>query len=186
MKFSCVLFWVIAFVPCIFVSFFFKQKQKLHLETFTLFFVLVLHISASNSLQIFQLIHCKSLWDLTWLVSWGDKCFLCNELGYTDLLFSVQPKTFGTTEAYHSVPPISQQEKQFATYSVFLLIQLHSMNLVLYKHHNFIQCFVLWLQDQTHSQQIPEDPSWKLMSKGEREITSKLNHISKGREYSHL
>ena len=64
--------------------------------------------------------------------------FLCDELGYTDLLFSVQLKTLGTTEAYHSVPPISQQEKQFATYSVILLIQLHSMNLVLYKHHIFI------------------------------------------------
>ena len=71
-------------------------------------------------------------------MSWGDKCFLCDELGFTDLLFSVQPNPFGTTEAYHSVPPISQQEKQFATYSVFLLIQLHSMNLVLYKHHIFI------------------------------------------------
>ena len=94
--------------------------------------------SASNSLHIFQLIPCKSLWDLTSLVSWGDKCFLCDELGYTDLLFSVQPNLFGTTEAYHSVPPISQQEKQFATYSVFLLIQLHSMNLVLYKHPTYI------------------------------------------------
>ena len=64
--------------------------------------------------------------------------FLCDELGFTDLLFSVQPNPFCTTEAYHPVPPISQQEKQFATYSVFLLIQLHSMNLVLYKHHIYI------------------------------------------------
>ena len=71
-------------------------------------------------------------------MSWGDKCFLWDELGFIDLLFSAQPNPFGTTEAYHSVPPISQQEKQFATYSVFLLIQLHSMNLVLYKHHIFI------------------------------------------------
>ena len=63
--------------------------------------------------------------------------FLCDELGFTDLLFSVQPNPFGTTEAYHSVPPISQQEKQFATYFVFLLTQLHSINLFLYKHHIF-------------------------------------------------
>ena len=49
---------------------------------------------------------------------------------------------------------------------------------------HFYQCFVLWLKDQTHSRQIPEDPSWKLMSKGEREITSKLNHINRGREIS--
>ena len=39
---------------------------------------------------------------------------------------------------------------------------------------HFYQCFVLCLKDQTHSRQIPEGPSWKLMSKGEREITSKL------------
>ena len=31
---------------------------------------------------------------------------------------------------------------------------------------------------------IQKNPSWKLMSKGEREITSKLNHIHRGREYS--
>ena len=105
---------------------------------FLSFFVCLLCILCINSLHIIQLIPCKSLWDLTSLVSWGDKCFLCDELGFTDLLFSVQPNPFGTTEAYHSVPPISQQEKQFATYSVFLLIQLHSMNLVLYKHHIFI------------------------------------------------
>src|SRR3954463_9303762 len=48
----------------------------------------------------------------------------------------------------NSVPPTSQQE---ATCSIFLLIQLHSMNLVLYKHHSFIHCFVLSLKDQTHS-----------------------------------
>ena len=107
--------------------------KKLHLD----FFLFVLHFLHSNSLHIIQLIPCKSLWDLTSLVSWGDKCFLCDELGFTDLLFSVQPNPFGTTEAYHSVPPISQQEKQFATYSVFRLFQLHSMNLVLYKHHIF-------------------------------------------------
>ena len=129
--------------------------------------------SASNLLHIFQLIPCKSLWDLTSLVSWGDKCFLCCELGFTDLLLSVQPNPFGTTEAYHSVPPISQQEKQFATNSVFLLIQLHSMNLVLYKHHIFIIALFYVLRTKP-IRQIPENPSWKLMSKGEREITSKL------------
>ena len=104
----------------------FPFQKKLHLD----YFLFALHF--------LHLIPCKSLWDLTSLVSWGDKCFLCDELGYTDLLFLVQPNPFGTTEAYHSVPPISQQEKQFATYSVFILIQLHSMNLVLYKHHIFI------------------------------------------------
>ena len=77
--------------------------------------------------------------------------FLCDELGFTEMPFSVQPNPFGTTETCHSVPPISQQEKQFATYSIFLLIQLYSMNLVLYKHHSFIHCFVLSLKDQTYT-----------------------------------
>ena len=131
MKFSCVLFWFFAFDSCICVSHFKKKTSSRFLSVFSAF-------SASNSLHIFQLIPCKSLWDLTSLVSWGDKCFHCDKLGFTDLLFSVQPNPFGKTEAYHSVPPISQQENQFATYSVFLLIQLHSMNLVLYKHHIFI------------------------------------------------
>ena len=118
---------------------------------------------ASNSLHIIQLIPCKSLWDLTSLVSWGDKCFLCDELGFTDLLFLVQPKQLTRCHRFHN------RKNSLPHNFVFLLIQLHSMNLVLYKHHNFIQCFVLWLQDQTHSQQIPENPSWKFMSKGERE-----------------
>ena len=30
---------------------------------------------------------------------------------------------------------------------------------------------------------ITEGASWKLMSKGEREITSKLNHFDRGREF---
>src|SRR3954471_1428225 len=41
--------------------------------------------------------------------------------------------------------------RQLATYSIFLLIQLHSMNLILYKHHSFIHCFMLNLKDQTYS-----------------------------------
>ena len=85
-------------------------------------FLFVLHFPASNSLHIIQLIPCKSLWDLTSLVSWGDKCFLCDELGFTYLLFPVQPNPFGATEAYHSVPLTSQQEKHFATYSYLLMI----------------------------------------------------------------
>ena len=84
-------------------------------------------------------------------MSWGDKCFSLCKPGFTDLQFLVQPNLFGTTETCHSVPPTSQQEKQFATCSIFLLIQLYSMNLVLYKHHSFIHCFVLSLKDQTYT-----------------------------------
>ena len=167
MKFSCVLFCVLHLSHAYLFPLF---KKKLHLD----FFLFALHF--------LHPIPCKSLWDLTSLVSWGDKCFLCDELGFTDLLFSVQPNPFGTTEAYHSVPPISQQEKQFATYSVFLLIQLHSMNLVLYKHHIFIIALccdsrIKPIHDKFQREReitSLSSPSWKLMSKGEREITSKL------------
>ena len=154
-----------------------KKTSSRFLSVFSAF-------SASNSLHIFQLIPCKSLWDLTSLVSWGDKCFLYDELGFTHLLFLAQPNPFGTTEAYHSVPPISQQEKLFATYSMFLLIQLHSMNLVLYKHHIFI--IALFCVSRTKPiWQTPEDPSWKLMSKGERK-NIKAYHLEIEREHQNL
>ena len=97
--FSCVLFCDLAFISCIFVSPFSKKTSSRFL-----FFSICSAFRASNSLQIFHLIPCKSLWDLTCLVIW---CHL-------------------------------QQEKHFATYSSLLLFQLHSMNLVLYKHHIFI------------------------------------------------
>ena len=68
--------------------------------------------------------------------------------------------------------------------SAFFLIQLHSMNLVLDQHP--IQLAALLCDSRTKPimTKIQKNPSWKLMSKGEREITSKLNHIYRGREYS--
>ena len=144
MKFSCVLFCVIAFVSCMFTP-------SRSFSFFSFLFVFCSAFSAFNSLQILQVIHCKSLWGPTCLVSWGDKCFSLCKLGFTDLQFSVQPNLFGTTEIWHSVPPTLQSKKQFATCSIFLLIHLYSMNLVLYKHHSFIHCFVLSVKDQTYS-----------------------------------
>ena len=56
---------------------------------------------------------------------------------------------------------------------------------------HFYHCFMLWLKDQTHSRQIPEgereitslsSPSWKLMSKGEKEITSEKERERSFRE----
>ena len=174
MKFSCVLFWVIAFVPCIFVSFFFKQK-KLHLETFTLFFlVFVLHISASNSLQIFQLIHCKSLWDLTWLVSWGDKCF---SLWWTRFH---RIAIFGPTESlrYYRNMPLGATD--FATGKTVCHIFYISSDPAPLNESCPLQASQFYSLLCTESQGpnlfdgFQEKPSWKLMSKGEREITSKL------------
>ena len=85
----------------------FPFQKKLHLDFFSFLFV-------QHSLHQ---IPCKSLWDLTCLVSWGDKCFLCDELGLTGMLPSVQPNYFGAIEAYNLMLPISLQERQLATYS---------------------------------------------------------------------
>ena len=134
---------------------------------------------ASNSLQIFQLIPCKSLWDLTCLVSWGDKCFLYDELSLTSPMPSVQPNPFGTTETYNSMPPISQQEKHFAIYSCITFDPAPLNESCPLPASQFSCCFDLWLKDQTHVTTNPEDPSWKLMSKGEREITSKALSIER-------
>ena len=60
---------------------------------------------------------------------------------------------------------------------MILLIQLHSMNLVLYKHHIFI--IALCCVSRTKPiREIPEDPSWKLMSKGER-VNIKAYHLER-------
>ena len=167
MKFSCVLLWVFACVSCICVSPF---KKKLHLDFFLF------------SLHFLHLIPCKSLWDITSLVGCGDKCFLCDELGYTDLLFSVQPNLFGTTEAYHSVHRFTTGKTVCHLFCVSSDPAPFNESCPLQASH-FYHCFMLWLKDQTHSRQIPEgereitslsSPSWKLMSKREREITSKL------------
>ena len=60
------------------------------------------------------------------------------------------------------------------------------MNLVLYKHHIFI--IALFCVSRTKPiRQIPEDPSWKLMSKGERENIKayhlERDHIKEERVY---
>ena len=62
------------------------------------------------------------------------------------------------------------------------------MNLVLYKHHIFI--FALCCVSRTKPiRRIPEDPSWKLMTKGERE-NIKAYHLErdlfKGEKVYHL
>ena len=74
MKFSCVLFWVIAFVPCIFVSFFFNQKKtssrNFHSFLFDFcsayFCIKFLANLSANSLQIFVRSYLTS--ELRWQV----------------------------------------------------------------------------------------------------------------------
>ena len=66
--------------------------------------------------------------------------------------------------------------------SEFFLIQLQSMNLVLDQHHIRLAALLCDSRTNPFVTKIQKNPSWKLMSKGEREITSKLNHFHKGRE----
>ena len=128
--------------------------------------------SASNSLHIFQLIPCKSLWDLTSLVSWGDKCFLCDELGYTDLLFLVQPNLFGTTEAYHSVLPISVLSRHF----VICILHICSSSTQWFLSSTSITFYMLLCS-------VTQGPNLCIASPSKRILLG--NWCQRGRESSH-
>ena len=160
MKLSCVLLCALAFVSCIFVLPFKKTSSRF------LFFSICPAFPASNSLQIFQLIPCKSLWDLTCLVSWGDKCFLCDELDHTGILSSVQPKPFGATEDKTRCHRFHYRKDSLPLVSAFFLIQLHSMILVLFQHH--IQLATLFCDSRTKPirDKNPEEPFLEIDVKG--------------------
>ena len=121
---------------------------------------------ASNSLQIFQLIPCKSLWDLNCLVSWGDKCFHCDELGPTGLVSSAQPRSFGATEAHNLVLPISLQERQLATYSCIHFAPAPLNNSCPLPASYSTCYFALRLKDQTIFKKNPEEPFLEIDVKG--------------------
>ena len=160
---SLVFLCALAFVSCIFISPFKKTSSRyFHF----LSFLFCSAFCASNSLQIFQLIPCKSLWDLNCLVSWGDKCLLCNELGHTDLFPSVQRNLSAPPKHTTRCHRFHYRKDSLPLVSAFFLIQLHSMNLVLDQHH--IQLTALFCDSRTKPImiKIQKNPSWKLMSKG--------------------
>src|SRR3954469_3052423 len=66
----------------------------------------------------------------------------------------------------------------------FCLLQLHSMILVLYQHHIRLAALLSDSRTNPFVSHDQKSPSWKLMSKGEREITSKLSNRGRKREYS--
>ena len=84
----------------------------------------------------------------------------------------VQPKHKTRCHQFHN------RKDSLPLVSAFYLIQLHSMNLVLYQHH--VRLATLLYDSRTKPTKIQKNHSWKLMSKGEREITSKLNHFYRG------
>ena len=115
------------------------------------------------------------------------ECFLYDELGHTDLLLSVQPNPFGATEAYNSVPPISLQTKQLATWSCILFCSSSTQWFLTSTSTTFYTLLCSVTQGPNlfwHT--LQRIPSWKLMSKGEREFTSKLNPSKGGENASNM
>ena len=156
MKFSCVSLCFCLLHIC------FPFQKKLHLDFFSVSFCSA--FPASNSLQIFQLIPCKSLWDLICLVSWDDKIF--------SLLNSASPIFSHRQDRNHSVAP-KQKTRCY---------RFHNWAKFCHLHPPFLSstCITFYML-LCHVTQGPNlfttnsrSPSWKLMSKGEREITSKL------------
>ena len=85
-----------------------------------------------------------------------------------NLNLSVQPKHTTRSHRFH------HRKSNLPLFPDFYLLQLHSMILVLYQHH--IRHAALLCDSRTNPfvSHVQKSPSWKLMSKVEREITSKL------------
>ena len=93
---------------------------------------------------------------------------------------SVLPKN--TTRCYRS----HYRKNYLPLTYVILLIQLHSMNLVLYQHHIFLAALICDSRTKPIVTTNPKGPSWNLMSKGEIEITSKIYHIYRERSHQNF
>ena len=151
----------------LFPSFSNKTKTKTSSRNFHSFFWFLFCIFLHQ-------IHCKSLWDLTWLVSWGDKCF---SLWWTRFH---RIAIFGPTESlrYYRNMPLGATD--FATGKTVCHIFYISSDPAPLNESCPLQASQFYSLLCTESQGpnlfdgFQEKPSWKLMSKGEREITSKL------------
>ena len=166
-RWSSLLFlYVLAFVSCMLVP----LSKKIHLD-FTSFLCYFVYFPASNSLQIIQLIPCISLWDLICLVSWGNKKLLSG-------MNSVSPDWFLRSNRINSVPPIAatrcyifQSWDKLCVTCILHICPSSTLCNLSSTSINTTRGFEMWLQDQTYLTHAPEAPSWKLMSKGEREHT---------------
>ena len=148
----------------------FPFQKKLHLD-----FLYFSAFPTSNSLQILKLIPWKSLWDFTCLVSWGDKCFHCDELGHTGLFSSAQPNSLSATEAHYPVLPISLQKRQLATCFCILSTPAPLNDSCPLPASHSTCCIALWLKDQTHFDTHSRRPFLEIDVKGgERKLTSEL------------
>ena len=191
---SLVFFYVLLHLSHAYLfSFSFSKKKKLHLDLsvsslfflflFCIFCIQFLANPPDNSLQIFVRSYMFS--ELRWQV-------------FFSVLNSVSPTCSFRSNRIFSVPP------KYATRCHRLCNQKNSLPLVLHFFWSSSTQWILsstsitilsfalcWVSRTKPIRRTPESPSWKLMSKGEREITSKLagerDHIkahqsSRGRE----
>jgi len=171
MKFSCVPFYDLAFVSCIFVS----PSKKTSSRFLFCFFVFLFYIPciqflanlSVNSLQIFVRSYLPS--ELRWqnvvsmLNSDTPNCYF-----QSNWTISVPPKN--TTRCYR----FHTSEKTICHLHPAFLLQLHSMILVLYQHHTLYATLLCDSRTKPILTHSLEDPFLEIDVKGGREITSKL------------
>ena len=120
------------------------------------------------------------------------RSYLPSELRWQDfssVLNSASPIFSHRLNRNNSVPPKKktgcyqfQYWENMLPFASFIFFQLHSMIFILYLHHVLHAALSCDSRTKPISLIRQKIPSWKLMSKGEREITSKLNHFYRGRE----
>ena len=164
-RWSSLVFFCYCICP-LHICFPFQKKTS---SRFLLFLFLILHSCIQfianplvNSLQI--LVRSYLLSELRWQV-----LYLCNELGHTGLSLSVQPNPFGASEENNSVLPISVLSRHF----VICILHICSSSTRWFLSSTSITFYML-LCSVTQGRNlfwltIQKIPSWKLMSKGERD-----------------
>ena len=98
--------------------------------------------------------------------------FLCVKLGHTDLSLSVKPENISRCHRFHcredNLPLVPAR-----------MLQLHSMILVLYQHHNLYASLLCDSRTKPILTHTPEDPFLEIDVKGGE------NTLKEGREESH-
>ena len=177
MKFSCVS-------PCfclLHICFpFFKKKLHLKLLVsfcFSLFCIKFIANLSVNSLKIFVRFYLSS--ELRWQVVplWWTRSHRFVSFGPTESFRWHRSTQLGATDFTAGKTTCHLFLHSFCSSSTQWFLSSTSITF------DLLLCFVTQ-GPNLFVTKIQKHPSWKLMSKGEREITSKLNHFYRGREYS--
>ena len=161
MKFSCVLFYALAFVSCIFVSPL-KKTSSRFLFYFFLFCIPCIQFFANlpvNSFQILVRSYLSS--ELRWQVFslWWTRSHRSVAFGPTEFFRCNRSTQLGATD-------FTTGKRACHLFLHSFLIQLHSMILVLYQHH--IQLAALFCDSTTKPirDTNPEEPFLEIDVKG--------------------